>query len=48
MDEYSKSKINLECNRLKNVYDVEGVIILKYQILSYDKTRFIEDCKVKV
>ncbi len=48
MDEYSKSKINLECNRIKNVYEVEGVIILKYQILSYDKTRFIEDCKVKI
>lgn len=48
MDENSKSKINLECNRIKNVYDVEGVIILKYTILSYDKTRFIEDCRVKV
>ncbi len=36
------------CNRLKNVYDVEGVIILKYKILSYDKTRFIEDCKIKI
>ena len=35
-------------NRIKNVYEVEGVIILKYQILSYDKSRFIEDCKVKI
>lgn len=45
MSDENKKEIDNDINKIKFQYSLEGILIIKYKILEYDKSRFIRDCQ---